>query len=191
MLRVNSEICEHSNDDYKTMKKVLNYDSDTKLCMENENDYIENFKKILKFDGKRYVTKLRFIENPQILPDDYILAKKWTKNLVSKLRKNPDHLREYDKIINDYLKDSSLEEVSPINKTDAVHYLPHQVVVKEERETTKTRIAFDASAKYRDEKSLNDMLDPGPCLLRRIFNILVRFWLGKIGIVADIKKALL
>ena len=40
MLRVNSEICEHSNDDYKTIKKVL---SDTKLCMENENDYIENF----------------------------------------------------------------------------------------------------------------------------------------------------
>ena len=38
MLRVNSEICEHSNDDYKTMKKVLNYDSDIKLCTENEND---------------------------------------------------------------------------------------------------------------------------------------------------------
>ena len=35
------------------MKKVLNYVSDTKLCMENENDYIENFRKILKFDGKR------------------------------------------------------------------------------------------------------------------------------------------
>ena len=35
------------------------------------------------------------------------------------------------------------------------------------------------------------MLDPGPCLLRRIFNVLVRFWLGKIGIVADIKEALL
>ena len=33
--------------------KVLNYVSDTKLCMENENDYIENFRKILKLDGKR------------------------------------------------------------------------------------------------------------------------------------------
>ena len=76
MLRVNSEICKHSNDDYKTMKKVLNYDSDTKLCMENENDYIENFKKTLKFDEKRYVTKLTFLENPENLPDSYILAKK-------------------------------------------------------------------------------------------------------------------
>ena len=67
---VNSKICEHSNDDYKTMKKVLNYDSGTKLCMENENDYIENFKKILKLDGKPYVTKLPFIENHENLPDN-------------------------------------------------------------------------------------------------------------------------
>ena len=58
--------------------------------------------------------------------------------MISKLRKNLEQLREYDNIINDYLKDGILEEVSPINKTDAVHYLPHRVVVKEERETTKT-----------------------------------------------------
>ena len=58
--------------------------------------------------------------------------------MVSKLRKNPDQSREYDNIIIDYLKEGILEEVSPINKTDAVHYLPHGAVVKEERETTKT-----------------------------------------------------
>ena len=46
--------------------------------MENENGYIENFKKIMKFDGKRYVTKLLFIENLENLPDNYILAKKRT-----------------------------------------------------------------------------------------------------------------
>ena len=35
------------------------------------------------------------------------------------------------------------------------------------------------------------MLDPGPCLLHHVFEILVRFWLEKIQIVADIKKAFL
>ena len=93
------------------MKKVLNYDSDTKLCMENENDYIENFKKTFKFDAKRSVTKLPFLKNPENLSDNYILAKKRTKNFISKLRKNLEQLREYDKIINDYLKDGILEEV--------------------------------------------------------------------------------
>ena len=101
-----------------------------------------------------------FTENPENLPDNDILAKKRTKNLVSKLRKNLEELRENDNIINDCIKDDILEEVSPINKTDAVHCLPHRAVVKKERETTKTRIAFDASAKYQDKKSVNDMLYP-------------------------------
>ena len=35
------------------------------------------------------------------------------------------------------------------------------------------------------------MLKPGPCLLLCIFDILVTFRLGKIGIVADIMKAFL
>ena len=138
----------------------------------------------MKFDGKRYVTKLTFVENPENLQDNYILAKKQTENLVSKLRKNPEKLRQNDNVIYDCLKDDILEEVSPINKADAVHCLHHRAVVKKERETTKKRIAFDVSAKYQDKKSVNDMFDPGPCLLPRIFKILVRFRLGKIGIVA-------
>ena len=40
------------------MKNVLNSSSETMLCMENEKDYIENLKKTLKFDRKRYETKL-------------------------------------------------------------------------------------------------------------------------------------
>ena len=69
--------------------------------------------------------------------------------MVSKLRKNPEQLHKYDNIIHDYLKDGILEEVLPINKTDAVHYLPHRAVVKEECETTKARIVFDAPANYQ------------------------------------------
>ena len=48
MLRVNSEICEQSNDDYKTMKIVLNYDSDTHLCMKTKNDNTKNFEETLR-----------------------------------------------------------------------------------------------------------------------------------------------
>ena len=53
------------------------------------------------------------------------------------------------------------------------------------------RIVFDASAKFKNEKSLNDVLDPGPCLLPLLFNILLRFRTGKIGLIADIKQAFL
>ena len=54
MLCVNSEICAHSS-----YEKVLNFDSDTKFCVENENDYIENFKTTLKFHRKRDQTSIR------------------------------------------------------------------------------------------------------------------------------------
>ena len=52
-------------------------------------------------------------------------------------------------------------------------------------------VVFDASAKFKSEKSLNKVLDPRPCLLPILFNILLRFWTGNIGLIADIKQAFL
>ena len=53
------------------------------------------------------------------------------------------------------------------------------------------RIVFDALAKFKDKKSLNKVLDPKPCLLLLLFNILLRFRTGKIGLIADIKQSFL
>ena len=147
----------------------------------------------LNFDdsNRRYVCRLPFIRNPKELPDNFQLAKIRTLNLLKSLKRDPELLVNYDNIINDYIKEGILEEV-PLDETYSnVHYLPHRPVVKEERETTKTRIVFDASAKCKNNPSLNDLLEPGPCLLPFIFDLLVRFRLGKIGIVSDITKAFL
>ena len=72
-----------------------------------------------------------------------------------------------------------------------VHYSPHRAVVKENRETTKVRPVFDCSAKLKNEPSLNQCLYAGPCLLPKIFEILLRFRLRKIGIISDIEQAFL
>ena len=42
-----------------------------------------------------------------------------------------------------------------------------------------------------DEPSLSDCLFSGPCLLPSVYDILLRFLLGKIGLVSDIKQAFL
>ena len=68
---------------------------------------------------------------------------------------------------------------------------PTPPVIRNNRETSNIRIVFDASAKFKNEKFLNDVLDPGQCLLPLLFNILLRFWTGKIGLIADIKQAFL
>ena len=50
---------------------------------------------------------------------------------------------------------------------------------------------FDASAHVNDEPCLNDILDPRPCLIPLIFDIILRFRTGKIGLVAHMKQAFL
>ena len=50
---------------------------------------------------------------------------------------------------------------------------------------------FDACAHVNGEPCLNDILDPGLCLIPLIFDTLLRFWTGKIRLVTDMKQAFL
>ena len=68
---------------------------------------------------------------------------------------------------------------------------PHHAVIKNERDTTKTRIVFEQSSKIGNHPSLNDFLHSGPCLLPLIFDILLRFRIRDVALVADIKQAFL
>ena len=72
-----------------------------------------------------------------------------------------------------------------------MNFLPHYAVIKNERDTTKTGIVFDASSKIGNNPSLNDCLHSGPCLLPLIFDILLRFRIGDVALVANIKQAFL
>ena len=101
-------------------------------------------------------------------------------------------LHEYDSIIKDYLKSNTIEEVNGNEVVTSAHYLPHHAVIRSNRETTKPRIVFGASAKSDNNKpSLNDILYIGPCLLLLIEDILLRFRLGRIAVVADMQQAFL
>ena len=70
--------------------------------------------------------------------------------------------------------------------------MPHHAVIRNDAETTKIRIVFDASSKEsRVGTSLNDCLHVGPPLTPLLFDILVRFREYKIPMIADIEKAFL
>jgi len=65
-------------------------------------------------------------------------------------------------------------------------------VIRQEAETIKPQIVYDASAKESKHGiSLNDCLHVGPPLNPLLFDILVRFRENKIGMVADIEKVFL
>ena len=69
--------------------------------------------------------------------------------------------------------------------------LPHRGVVKLDWETTKLCIVHNASAKSEGSLSLNDALEKGPNLLSLLWGILLRFRIGKVGVVGDLEKAFL
>ena len=70
------------------------------------------------------------------------------------------------------------------------HYVPHHAVVRQDKETTKLRVVFDASAKSTGP-SLNECLYAGPTFSQSILEILLRFRVHRIGLIGDIEKAFL
>ena len=113
------------------------------------------------------------------------------KKLKERLDKTPHLLNEYDKMFDEYLKLGIIEEVQPQGDTGRVVYLQHKEVVNEDRSATKLRIVFDASAKYKDSMSLNDVLYKGPCLNADLYSFLLKFRVHPIVLTADIEKAFL
>ena len=92
------------------------------------------------------------------------------------------------------LKSKNIIEKVPFDEISKnpgqVYYLPHRPILREDKETTKTRAVFDASC-GSDGPSLNDCLYSGPNLLSEIFDILLRFRFSFIAILAEIKQAFL
>uniref|UniRef100_A0A7M5WXV2 DUF1758 domain-containing protein n=1 Tax=Clytia hemisphaerica TaxID=252671 RepID=A0A7M5WXV2_9CNID len=157
-----------------------------------DNSVINQFTKDIYHDGTRYVAKLPFKPDHESVPDNFSTCVKRLESLNSRL----DRLginTDYEKIFIDYEKDGIIERVpeAQIAKEEGtVHYIPHRPVIREDKVTTKIRPVFDASCSVNGV-SLNDCLYPGPNLLAKIFDILLRFRMNKIGILADIKQAFL
>ena len=60
-------------------------------------------------------------------------------------------------------------------------------MLRPDKDTTKTRIVFDASAKY-DCQSLNDVIYQGPKLQQDLFDVLLRFRRLPVAVVCDIAE---
>lgn len=54
-------------------------------------------------------------------------------------------------------------------------YLPHHAVVLNEKETSRTRVVFDASCKGINNISLNEELLAGPQLQEDLRNLLIKW----------------
>ena len=167
------------------------WDLDTIGIKENKTSVYGRFVSDIRFENSRCSVSLPFKENRPTLPDNSQLSLNRLKKLKERLDKTPHLLNEYDKIFDKYLKPGIIEEVQTQGDKGRVVYLPHKEVVKEDRSTAKLRIVFDASVKYKDTMSLNDVLYKGPCLNADLYSLLLKFRVHPIVLTADIEKAYL
>ncbi|GFW42303.1 DUF1758 domain-containing protein [Trichonephila clavipes] len=130
-----------------------------------ENFELTDFKNKMKIlPNGRYEVKLPWKCNSENLPSNKELT--WKR-----------HLRMMNKLRNSKFFDDYKSVFRPVVKLDSA--------------TTKIRPVFNASAREKGKPSLNDCLYKGVNLIELIPDILDRFRIYPIGIVADIEKAFL
>lgn len=151
----------------------------------------------ISFNGSFYEVGLPWKENCSPTSSNYRMCESRLRSLHHKLKEEPELLREYDKIIQEQLRNNIVEKVpksSCLNEQTekAVHYSPHHAVVRKERDTTKVRIVYDGSAKSsKSDLSLNDCLETGTNHIPLIFEMLSNFRWNSVALTADIEKAFL
>ena len=145
----------------------------------------EEFENSIHFVDGRYQVELPWKESHPPLADHYDLCLKCLHGLVRQLQQDPVVLQEYDMTIKGQLQRQIVE---PIQETPdsicRVHYLSHHAAVRHDKETTKVCVVYDASARTGGP-SLNNCLHAGPKFNQRIMDILMRFRVRRVEVIAD------
>ena len=160
---------------------------------ESHDEFLKSYKKGIKHNGERYEVALPRKEEHPRLPDNYGIARKRLISLVNKLKYKPEIFKQYDDYFRDQLTAGIIEEVSKedLGIDEWTHYIPHHAVVREDKDTTKLRVVFDASCKLPGQPSLNQCLMPGPSVIPELYDVTLRFRWFPVAVVADIEKAFL
>lgn len=138
----------------------------------------------------RYKVKLPFKTEHPLSPEGNTreTAVRRLLQVERRFNKNSELKKEYTNVIDEYKQLKHMEEVpkKEINKKSV--YLPHFAVVRQDKETTKTRIVFDASCKGSNGVALNDELLPGPVLQEDLRSLIMRWRVHAVCFVSDIEK---
>jgi len=174
------------------LDRVLEKDGATSAKLD-EDRCIEYFHKTLKRKESEpgYEVSLQFKPNHPPLSPGLGSATQSLEKQLNKMRKNPDLLKTYHGILEEYERNGMIEEVPEEemkNPTGVVYYIPHMAVVKPEAKSTNVRPVFDAK---RGNPSLNDCIETGPNLVPPMTEILMRFRSYPIALTADFKQAFL
>ncbi|XP_028390705.1 uncharacterized protein LOC114515614 [Dendronephthya gigantea] len=154
--------------------------------------YVEFQENIVKQDDGRYEVSVPWIPGAVLSNTNEEPSRKRLNNVNRKLNRNQQLKREYEKIVNEQLKDGIIEKTEGKSLSERVFYMPHKPVVKENASTTKVRMVFDASARPHPlANSVNECMHTGPPLQPLLWDILIRARMSIHLLLADLQKAFL
>ncbi|UYV70400.1 hypothetical protein LAZ67_7002911 [Cordylochernes scorpioides] len=158
---------------------------------ETDQAIMDNFRTETKrLESGRHEVHLPWIEPAQKLKENKSHAEKRLRKMTEDLKKRGFY-HHYNKIFEEWEENGIIERIQSDKDDTLEYFLPHRAVVKSGSSTTPVRPVFDASCKTKGGWSLNDCLAKGPNLLELIPDVMLRFRLNKIGVIADIEKAFL
>ena len=163
--------------------------SETETMMSvDEKHAVQLVNNNLKYINNQYEVCIPWKDEIQNIENNYGMAMKRLVCTERKLDKEPLAAEEYGNIIKEYLKKGYIRKIPASEKeADRNWYLPHFAVFRPDKVTTKTRIVFDGSAKYKNQ-SLNENIHQGPKLQRDLFLVLLRFRRFPVALVSDISE---
>lgn len=137
----------------------------------------------------RYVVELPLKQESPDFIDMRSIALRRFYACENRLKQNVDLYRSYSEFMKDYEVNHHMTKVpaGETHRPDA-YYIPHHCVINENSASTRLRVVFDASAKDKTGKSLNQCQFTGPKLQTDIFAILLRFRLHKVVFTTDIRQ---
>ena len=137
-----------------------------------------------------YETALPWKGGHAPLPNNKNGSLKRLATLVQRLKRS-GKLEDYDAIMQQQLEEGIIEEAE-MPARGKEFYIPHKAVIRENSETTKMRIVYDASARAYDKApSFNECLESGPPLQNQLWKVLVRGRFHAVAIAGDFQKAFL
>ena len=160
---------------------------DNQVLSIEDNLILNKAQQSIKFVGGHYRVAIPWREEKVSLLNNYSMALCRLQNLETRLEKIPEVARAYKENIKKYVEKGYIRQVDDSEKSKTTWYLPHFAVVRKDKPSTKTRIVFDAAAKYCGI-SLNDAIYQGPKLQQELFEVLIRFRRYPVALVCDIAE---
>lgn len=163
----------------------------TKLLTKEEERCEEIYKNTTQRMNGRYTVHLplkhSIEETIRLCGDTKQQAINRFKQLERKFQNSQKLKEEYTKVIQEY---KNMGHMKRSNTSDDIKCicLPHHAVIREDKDTTKVRVVYDASAKGSNGYSLNDTMMVGPVLQPDLRSLITTWRTHRICVVGDIVK---